>query len=315
MTPRLLALVALAATCGLGVPRAGAQTTTTTLPPGVGITSAYGFEEASGTVLFDATLNANDGALDQATRAAGKYGRGLDTRSGRASAPAIAAPYTISMALLPADTTGTQLASSSVAATSTSPYWYLGSVGAEWVAGFFTGTGYEEARGGSAVVGHWSDVAFTIHPGTKVLTLYVDSQARGTKTLSRLPAPVSRTLFGKGPGTKGLPWRGRFDEFRSYARPLSGPELAADAAQPVAPSSTTTTSSSSSTSTSSTTSTTLTPALVETSGALVVVLPAGEARLPSGTVVCLKIERPGQAARCPRPGCAPCYSIVEDRRP
>ncbi len=55
----------------------GTNFTVTGTPPGGGLVAAFGFEEASGASVTDASGNGNTGTLTGATRTTGKYGSGL----------------------------------------------------------------------------------------------------------------------------------------------------------------------------------------------------------------------------------------------
>ena len=201
-----------------------------------GLVAAYGFEEASGTTVADASGNGNTGTTGGATWIAGKFGTGLNFNGSFVTVPdSPSLDLTTAMTL------------SAWVYPSTPPAGWqdviFKAVDVYYLEGSSTSGGSVPAAGGSFAggalygtsalpVGVWSHLAAT-YDGVR-LRLYVNGVEVSNRPQSGTLQVSGGALTIGGDASYGQYWIGRIDEVRIYNRALSAAEIQSDMATAVA---------------------------------------------------------------------------------
>jgi glucose/arabinose dehydrogenase/PKD repeat protein len=210
-------------------------------PPPAGLVAAYGFNEASGTSVTDATGNANTGTMNAGvTRSAtGRYGRAL---SFNGSSGVVTIPDANSLDL----TTGLTL--SAYVRPTTLADWrtvVLKEMPGGLVYGMYSSTNNNRPAGelsvgqnrpelkgtASLTVNTWQHLALT-YDGT-TMRLYIDGVLRGSRAQTGSIVTSSGALKIGGNAVWGEWFSGLIDEVRIYNRALNASELTTDMNTPL----------------------------------------------------------------------------------
>jgi glucose/arabinose dehydrogenase/PKD repeat protein len=212
----------------------------TVSPAPSGLVAAYGFDEASGPTVADASGSGNTGTISGATRtAAGRYGGALsfDGVNDR-----VTVPHTASLALTTGMTLEAWLAPTSLGGWRTALL-------KERTGGLSYALYASDDAGGPTVYGSasaevgptgasplaltaWTHLAGT-YDGT-TLRLYVNGAQVATRALSGALAAGTQPLSIGGNGVWGEWFAGRIDEVRVYNRALTAADMQADMGRAVA---------------------------------------------------------------------------------
>lgn len=203
-----------------------------------GLVAAYGFEEAAGTAVNDATQYANKGTMTSVARTAGKYGQGLDFNSTNAvvtisNSPSLqlANGMTLEAWVNPDSISGDR----NIIYKDTWSYCLAGSSSEDPrpnLSGSFAPQGLFGT--GSLPTNTWSHVAGT-YDGT-TLRLYVNGIEIGNQAQAgSMSVTAGALMIGGNSLVSGKVWTGLIDEVRIYNRALSAVEIQTDMAQAVVP--------------------------------------------------------------------------------
>jgi glucose/arabinose dehydrogenase/PKD repeat protein len=207
----------------------------------VGLVAAYGFDEASGSTVADASGTGNAGTISGATRTTGMYGGGLSFNGTNAwvtvpdansldltkltiSAwvkPAVAQSGWRTVVMKEIPFSGLSYALYSNGASPTPPAIYVDN-------GVEVGTGSGPSQ---LAAGQWAYLAGT-YDGT-TLRLYVDGVLMASKASAGVIAPTSGALRIGGNSIWNEWFNGTLDEIRIYDRALSATEITKDRTTPV----------------------------------------------------------------------------------
>jgi glucose/arabinose dehydrogenase len=218
---------------GIVVPNSNASYVATFQPGPAGLVAAYGFEEASGTGVTDASGNGNAGTLGSATRTtSGRFGSAL-TFNGTSALVTI--PDSSSLDLTTAMTLEAWVYPTAsggwrdVVYKGTNDLYYLESSSdqsSKPAAGGTFSPSPLYSSGAALALNTWSHVAVTYDGAT--LSMYVN----GTQVASRAQTGAIQTSTGPltlgGDPLYGQYFAGRIDEVRVYNRALSATDIQAD---------------------------------------------------------------------------------------
>jgi hypothetical protein len=209
-----------------------------------GLVAAYGFEEASGASVLDASAHRNTGSIAGATRtASGRFGRALSFDGVDDSVTIVDAPVldlstgmTLEAWVNPRALSGwrTVLMKESADGLAYALYAHDNAPrSAAYVR--VAGSGGDESAAGSTALplDTWTHLAATFD-GAHV-RLYVNGALVGTRAVAGTLLVTSRPLRIGSNLVWGEYFNGRLDEIRVYNRALSAAEIRADMARPVVP--------------------------------------------------------------------------------
>jgi glucose/arabinose dehydrogenase len=210
--------------------------------PPPGLVAAYGFDEASGTTVKDASGNGNDGTISNATRtAAGKNAGALSFNGTSALVTVPAAPsldlttgMTLEAWVNPSALGGswrTVIFKERTGGMLYSLYANNGSANRP-VGQVFLGGAEQNAVGTAALpLNTWTHLAAT-YDGT-ALRLYVNGALTSTLAVSGALTKTTSPLRIGGNSIWGEYFSGLIDDVRVYNRPLTAGEIGSDLASPV----------------------------------------------------------------------------------
>jgi hypothetical protein len=210
------------------------STSTSTVAGPSGLVAAYGFEEASGASVLDASGSGNTGTISGATRSAtGQFGRSVSF-DGVADWIAVpdATPLDLTAGLTleawvnPTSVTGYRMVLAKT--TSGQPVnYYLAINDGVLNFGFYNGTWREHRSSVGPALNAWSHVAVTYNDTADQVRLYLN----GTEVLSAtetMSLVTNTQELRIGVGFPDEVFAGGIDEVRVYNRALSAAEIAAD---------------------------------------------------------------------------------------
>jgi concanavalin A-like lectin/glucanase superfamily protein len=226
-------LVAACGDVGVSTRRSGLDAT---------LVAAYGFDEGSGSVLHDATVNHLDGTLaGQTWTASGRHGGALTFNANYVTVPDssaldLTAGVTIEAWVYPTVTLGSW-ATVALKETPGNMVYALYAVGASRPAGWIADGGtFGHEAGTKPAKNVWTHVAMTYDAAAAEIKIYTGGVLRGQGDFG-----TNRTIDTSGGVLRiggnavwpGEWFRGRIDELRIYSRPLSAAEIAADMTTPI----------------------------------------------------------------------------------
>jgi PKD repeat protein len=203
--------------------------------PGNGLVAAYGFEDGGGSTLSDTSGNGNNGTVNGASWANGKYGGALSFNGssmvtvGDAASLDLSSGMTLEAWVYPTSLSTTW---SDIIYKATDTYFLMGSTPqgqAPDLGGTFAGT---NVYGNPLPLNTWSHIAGT-YDGT-TMRFYVNGVLVSSQPQSgSIPASTGPLSIG-GDSISGQYWTGLIDEVRVYNRALSSSEVITDMTTPVA---------------------------------------------------------------------------------
>jgi hypothetical protein len=207
-------------------------------PDPIGLVAAYGFEEASGAVVADASGLGNDGTLSGASRSAGRFGQALSFDGVN---DVVTVADADSLDLTNALTLSAWVQPSAVSSWRTVAfkerpgnlvYGLYASSDNDRPAASVSTEGYGDARGASQLPANaWRHLAMTYDGST--LRLYLDGvQAASTAVVGPLPTSAGALTIG-GNAVWDEWFQGRIDELRVYRGVLDQAAIQADMTAPV----------------------------------------------------------------------------------
>ncbi len=213
---------------------------TLTVPAGTpGLVGAWGFEEASGTIVTDRSGLANPGTIEGATRTtAGRFGSalsfdGVNDRVTVAASASLGLRTAVTMeAWVYPTVLGTFRTVLMREQANGLTYAIYGSTSTGRPSVNISTTSEQDLRGtANLALNTWSHVAATWDATT--LRLYVNGTQRATRTLTGTMPLTSAPLRFGGNGPWGEWFAGRLDEIRVYDRALTAAQVTADMNAPV----------------------------------------------------------------------------------
>ncbi len=209
-------------------------------PVSSGLVAAFGFEETTGTVASDASGRGNNGTIQGATRASGRFGRALSFDGVNdvvtvADAATLDSPHvTVSAWVLPTTLSGWRTAVMKEAAAGV-VYGLYAHDNAPNPAMTVGMSGVDHSASGAAPLplNTWSHLAATYDGAT--VRLFVNGTQVSTKAISGTLAASANPLRIGGNSLWVRYFSGTIDEVRVYNRALSAAEISADMNRAVAP--------------------------------------------------------------------------------
>jgi glucose/arabinose dehydrogenase/PKD repeat protein len=228
------------------VPAAGGSYTATFAPSQLpsSLMGAWSFNEGSGTLAKDSTLNANNGTLSGAGvtwSPSGKYGSALsfDGSSGNVTVPhasslSLGSSYTLEAWIKPTALTDYQTIL--IKETTGGCAYWLQTSGSNLSSGFANNTTCKEHPSTSPKIplNQWSHVAAVFNDAGNTYRLYLNGVQMTSQTETTVPKPNTQDLvFGQSSCSScGFErWRGLLDDVRIYNRALTPQEIQADMAK------------------------------------------------------------------------------------